>query len=370
MSLTIVPPSPAVALRRMATRAWDSPDSRSVLIGIGGVLVVHLLLFLIAPKLFQSSPATALQRRSTPRQFNIALAPETFLKKKAPPKPPPPGRFVETNPNAPDNVPDRTTNFAAQNQQAAQEKPQANAHNDRPQLEGKKDIQSTQIVTGQLTKPQETVPIAPAVEKPVKPAAAIRQEQNPLTGFDKALGTDAQSFGSNIARVPENSRPIPEKIDGSKDAPLLEGAASNQNAIDPKHPRPRVSLEHTQVRPAIFQDNPIGTSNIGIAGWDAKWSSYGAYLKKLIEAVQVQWDRILNDSRTYPPSGSQVTVKFRLDSKGLITDILDVQSSSSEQGKGACVSAITSRAPYGDWSEDMIAVLGTSQELTFTFFYQ
>jgi len=34
------------------------------------------------------------------------------------------------------------------------------------------------------------------------------------------------------------------------------------------------------------------------------------------------------------------------------------------------VSAITERAPYGEWSEDMIALLGKEQELTFTFHYQ
>jgi len=36
----------------------------------------------------------------------------------------------------------------------------------------------------------------------------------------------------------------------------------------------------------------------------------------------------------------------------------------------ACVSAITTRAPYGDWTDDMIAVLGSEQEMTFSFYYQ
>ena len=36
----------------------------------------------------------------------------------------------------------------------------------------------------------------------------------------------------------------------------------------------------------------------------------------------------------------------------------------------ACVSAITDRAPYGPWTDDMKAMLGSQQEMTFTFYYQ
>jgi hypothetical protein len=59
-----------------------------------------------------------------------------------------------------------------------------------------------------------------------------------------------------------------------------------------------------------------------------------------------------------------------MDLHGKITEILDVESTSSEQGKQSCVSSITLTAPYGDWTDDMIAVLGNSQELTFRFYYQ
>ena len=47
-----------------------------------------------------------------------------------------------------------------------------------------------------------------------------------------------------------------------------------------------------------------------------------------------------------------------------------VDGTAGNQAEKACTSAITARAPYGPWTDDMIAVLGQSQELTFTFFYQ
>jgi hypothetical protein len=150
----------------------------------------------------------------------------------------------------------------------------------------------------------------------------------------------------------------------------VEGAESTLPAIDPKKPRARPILEQIHTRPAIFEDNQFGTSNIGPVAVSAKWSNYGAYLHKMIEAIQIQWDRILTESRTEPPSNTVVTVKFTMDSKGKITEILNVESTSSEQGKQSCLTAITMTAPYGDWTDDMIAVLGTSQELTFQFYYQ
>ncbi len=125
-----------------------------------------------------------------------------------------------------------------------------------------------------------------------------------------------------------------------------------------------------RARPAIFADNKFGTMNIQPTAADAKWSNYGVYLQRMLETVQIQWDRILLSSTLYPPSGTTVTVKFRMNSDGKIAAIVDVKNTPNEQGKEACISAITARSPYGKWSDDMIAVLGDSQEMTFTFYYQ
>lgn len=349
-------------------RVLADPDSRSVMIGLAAVLLVHLILFLLAPFLLRTDSTHALARKvAAPRQFSIEIAPDEFIK---PPvvKPPPPNRYVEANPNAPDNVPDKTNNFSSQNAQLAQEKPVAEKHNDAPRLDGKKDIQSNQVVSGQLSKPQDSTPISPQA-RPAKAATAARQQQNPLSGFEKTTAGD-EGFGSNIGKVPDQAKPVPNKVDGVPDAPLIANAQNTEPAIDPKKPRPRASLTNIQTRPAVFADNQFGTTNIGPVSFDARWSSYGAYLHKMIEAIQIQWDRILIESRTEPPSGSSVTVRFTLDSSGKVTEILNVESSSSEQGKQSCVTAITLTAPYGEWTDDMKAVLGSSQDLTFVFYYQ
>jgi hypothetical protein len=374
MNDSLVPTPPGVALRRFAARLWSDPDTRSTLIGLAGVLLIHLFLWLVAPRILQMDhePMPA-QTRPAPKQFNIEIAEDMF--KKVPPqvKPPLPNKFVETNPDAPENTPDKTTNFSDRNQQVAQEKPTPDGKSDRPATEGRKDIENAQIVSGRLQQPVESLPpVPPAVTTPNEAsAAAPRAEQNPLPGFDKKEGEDKNAFGSNIAKIPTNVRPIPERIEGAKDVPLIEGATAMQPAIDPKRPRPRPSVVRTQnVRPAILQQNDFGTKNMGLVGYDAKWSAYGEYLRRLIDTVQMQWERIIIDRKVLAPSGTFVVVKFVLNAEGKVARIVNVENHSTEAGAGACVSGITDRAPYGPWTDDMKAMLGEEQELTFAFHYQ
>ncbi|PTY04866.1 hypothetical protein DB347_19395 [Opitutaceae bacterium EW11] len=304
--------------------------------------------------------------------FNIELAPEEFYLPEK--KQPPPDKFVETNPDAPENIPDKTRNFAARNQQVAQEKPTPDGKSDTPALEGKKDREVTQIVSGHLQTQEETPPPAP----PPMPAvaatpgqAAPRREQNPLPGEEKIQGDNPDGIGTAASKEVQNAADVPEKVEGQKDAPLLTAIPGQmpQPRIDPQRPQPRRRVDRN-VRPAILAENKFGTSNIGPIAIDARWSQYGEYIQKLIETVQVQWERILDQSKVYPPSGSTVTVKFRIEAtEGAIAEIVHSESTAGTQAERACISAITARSPYGKWTEDMIAVLGQSQEMTFTFYY-
>ncbi len=374
MSSSYAAPSAPLGLRGWLSRLWSDPDSRSTTIGLAGVLLIHVLLWLLGPILLRTDPIVSVGPAPKPgREFNIELTPEMFAK--APPKPPEPFKFVETNPEAPENTPDKTSNFAAQNQQVAQEKPTPEGKSDRPALEGQKDRESNQIVSGQLVRPVEHVEaVPPAPETPPQEqtvAAQQRAEQNPLTGFEKKEGENTDAVGTNFSPNKDNIRPIPERIDGAKNIPLIQDALANQPAIDRNRPRPRPQITQTiKSRPAILSENKFGTQNIGNIAVDAKWSNYGAYLQRMIDTVQIQWERILVEWKANPASGSSVTVKFVLDDEGKIARIIGVESTANDTAKRACISGITDRAPYGPWSEDMKAVLGNQQEMTFTFYYQ
>lgn len=360
----------------------DSADNRRT-IGVGivmtiGVWFLCLFLFnLLITHLDKQHTAGVGEITKPKPTFDIELQPEEFLLPKAPPKPP--QNFVETNPDAPENIPDKTNNFGAQNQQAAQEVPTPDGKSDRPAIEGQEDIESTQIVDGQLRQPQIQLPPEPPAPE-VKESTSVEEvvpaqrEQNPLTGEQKIQGESETGYGMDEHKLPENTKNLTpdatERTQGLPDAPVITGLPQlTQPQIDPKRPQPRITLQRQNVRPAIFKDNKFGTQNIGAMAYDAKWSNYGQYLQKLIDTVQIQFDDLNEKSRFWPPTGTKVTVKFILDQEGQIAEIVEADSNGGSQAERICVGSITDRAPYGKWTDDMVALLGEKQEMTFTFYY-
>jgi hypothetical protein len=183
------------------------------------------------------------------------------------------------------------------------------------------------------------------------------------------LGDNKDAFGTNEGKLAENVRDVPQKVEGVKDAPLIEGANSNVPPIDPKHPMARPQLDRN-ARPAIFSENPDGTSNVGLIANAAFRTNYGEYLDRMQDAVQAGWDNLLNNSGALPPSSTSVVVTFILKSDGTVSQVVKVEGNSSDLGQKYCVSAITDRGSYGKWSDDMIKMMGTEQQMTFTFYYQ
>jgi hypothetical protein len=156
-----------------------------------------------------------------------------------------------------------------------------------------------------------------------------------------------------------------------KDTPQIHGAPGSRLTIDRNQPPPRPQRNQRSVRPAIFAENQLGTKNIGMAAVDARWSNYGVYLQRMIETVQIQWDTLVSEGKNYPSRGSTVTVKFKINSDGAISRVTNVDGGmSGPQAEGYCVSAITKPSPFGKWTDNMVAMLGTEQEMTFVFYYQ
>ena len=92
----------------------------------------------------------------------------------------------------------------------------------------------------------------------------------------------------------------------------------------------------------------------------------------MIDRVQIQWERDALRLKPVPANGRTVRVKFVMNAEGKITEIKSVEPDVAV-GDGptrACINAIVDRAPYGVWTDDMKAVLGSQQEMTFTFYYQ
>lgn len=367
---------PAVpsATRRFA-RAVRSPhpDARAVQIGVVATVALHVLLLVLAPRIerFIGADDVSSSEDWRAKEFQVEMVPSAAPAEE--PVPSRPLKFVEANPAAPDNVPDKTDNVAAQNQQVAQETPTPGGKSDAPASKGDPSAASTAIVSGMQAEPR------PSAARPPEPSARetpdqkqARREQLPLPGVEKFEGDNPEGAGGNIGKTAPNVSAVPERVEGSPDSVNDTGERVGlYYKVDPKKPKARPTLAPNVVkaRPTPLANREFGTENIGAAAYDAKWSAYGEYMQKFLESVDVQWQRIIQQSNVYPVAGTKVVVVFRMDEKGDIPQIVDVRGGGGRAAQDACVSAIVARAPYGAWTDDMIAVLGRSQEITFTFHY-
>lgn len=385
------PSAPPPPRSRKRAHALDEkrPAWTAGLVGtVAAHVVLGLLLFLMPDELLKTDQTARAPEAN--RAFEIELDPAWLIPAQPPSTPP---RFVEVNPAAPENAPDKTPLVGSQNQQAAQPVPTPDGTSDTPTIDGEGNTNATAIVSGLAKEPEPARPseileqafqqsnptTEPARPDRSEPRIPAEQEAaravNALPGGEQILGDADGGIGSTVTKLPpvagaESGAQPREGTVGGKAA--TGGYFSGTPRIDRSRPmeRPRLAAATVNARQTPTIKNEFGSKNIGAVAYNAKWSAYGEYLQRLIDAVQSQWERLILRSSFYPTAGALVKVEFRIDAKGEISEIVRVQGSGGELAQRLCVSAITERAPYGEWTEDMIAVLGREQELTFTFHYQ
>jgi outer membrane biosynthesis protein TonB len=103
---------------------------------------------------------------------------------------------------------------------------------------------------------------------------------------------------------------------------------------------------------------------------DVRASPFGNYDAAIIAAVQNRWYDLL-DRRQYARDRiGKVTLRFRLNSDGSITELEFVENTVDLALGLLCQSAIKDPSPYGRWPMDMRRIVGAEyREVTFTFYY-
>jgi hypothetical protein len=355
-------------------------EKRSISIGVICTVLFHVLLLCIAPffpaEKFTGSHSNldALRQAQRP-DFNFELEPLTAEEQAQNA----PFRFVETNPDAPDNAPDKTINVSDRNQQSAQlEKPTEVDPENRPSTKGRDDVQGGAIVSGNRAPPQPgaaAVPLEQALEEMVPQTAqqeqAQRAEQVPLSGFEKITGDNPDGVGTNVSQQKAPSTGAETFQEGARDVPDVAGSAAQpQQPQQPKmtpRQRPRLASAST-ARQSPISNRLAGTMNVGPVGIDARWSEFGQYMAQLIETVDGHFQRITSEYRGHIPAGTRVVVTFTLNSDGEVK-VTQVEETAGRVAVSQCQSSITSGMPYPKWSREMMAVLGDQQTITFSFYY-
>jgi outer membrane biosynthesis protein TonB len=297
-------------------RPEESIDLRSAAIAVAVSLGLHLVLFWALPDTFHKVVAFV-------RPVEVLTAPVKIDEARLPPK----LRFIETNPVANQAVPKTTPFTSSRNQTAAQPVPEKMpTKSPLPKSEGTSD--SLRIAQGKPRSIDQSQS-APATQPSVSMAAPVKAAPPPGPGKSAAQPTPAP-----VAANPE---------------------------------RPRASVPSGTY--GLLLRRPVGVSRAGSIAVDARFSNYGDYTQRMLEAIQSSWWSIIERSRFEGVSRGHVVVSFILHRDGTVTDAKIRGTEVTRVMTLACKDAVMAPAPYDIWRADMVAMYGESDTVTINFLY-
>ena len=301
-------------------RPEESIDLRSAAIAVAVSLGLHLLLLWVLPDSFQKVVAFV-------RPIEVLTAPVKIDEARLPPK----LRFIETNPLANQAVPKTTPFTSSRNQTAAQPVPEKMPTNSPlPKSEGTSE--QLRIAKG-------------------KPRSIDQSEAQPISQPSISMAAPVKAPpppgpGKSAAQPSPTPAPVP--------------VAANPD-------RPRASVPSGTY--GLLLRRPVGVNRAGTIAVDARFSNYGDYTQRMMEAIQSSWWSIIERSRFEGLSRGNVIVRFRLHRDGTVTDAQVLGTEVTRVMTLACKDAVMAPAPYDIWRADMVAMYGESDTVTINFLY-
>ena len=259
------------------------------------------------------------------RPVEVLTAPVKIDEARLPPK----LRFIETNPVANQAVPKTTPFTSSRNQTAAQPVPEKMpTKSPLPKSEGTSD--SLRIAQGKPRSIDQSQS-APATQPSVSMAAPVKAAPPPGPGKSAAQPS-----------------PAPAPVAANPD-------------------RPRASVPSGTY--GLLLRRPVGVNRAGSIAVDARFSNYGDYTQRMMEAIQSSWWSIIERSRFEGVSRGHVVVSFILHRDGTVTDAKIRGTEVTRVMTLACKDAVMAPAPYDIWRADMVAMYGESDTVTINFLY-
>jgi outer membrane biosynthesis protein TonB len=281
-------------------------------------LALHLLLVALLPARFQT--ATLRLARPLVVQRADTVVPDQRLA--------PSMRVIETNAQANRETPVNPTPFvAARNQRAAQPEP-------------------------------EKAPTKSALPASKGEATdSLRVSQGRPKNQEQAAATPAAGQGGTASAA---AGLMPQAGPPATNPPVTQ---------PPRDPdRPRVSSAPAGTTGLLLRNN-TGVNRVGTVAVDARFSNYGDYTQRMMEAIQSTWWDILYRARMESYTRGVVVVRFRLHRDGTVTHLEVLETGVGALPTYACKDAIAACAPFDAWRPDMVAMFGEEDVVTIRFHY-
>lgn len=349
-------------------------------IAFTSAILLHLGLLLVLPQQILR-PAAPSDADEAPLEVTL-VPPEPLTAEQL--------RFVEANPDAPENEPDKKDQYSFRSQQAASEAP-SDSLLPAPNVDGETDSQK--IIQGAL---EQIAPLPPGVYTPMaqpgegegtdggkqgaqaQPMLAPAQPL-PAPEFIQQKPIDTEGPGSS-PEIPGLAQEILQKPDPN--APINVYRTQVQQSIEPAQagdgnggsveakpmPRERPRLAPELVRGPLMRSTG-SVSRRGALAIDATFSEFGEYQQQFYAALQAGW---YQEIEFFQPidTATSATVSFTIESNGRVRDVRVVHTTASEIATIICESAITKRSPFRPWTKEMVQVFGSERTLTVTFHYR
>ena len=301
-------------------RPDDPIDLRAAAFAAIVSLGLHLLLLWLLPDTFRQVAAIV-------RPVEVLTAPVKIDEARLPPR----LRFAETNPVANQAVPKAAPFTSSRNQTAAQPVP-------------------------------EKMPSNSALPKSAGTSPEIRLTQGKPRSIDQSQSQPTPAPAISMAGPQTAPPPGPGKA-AARPVPKAEPAPVPANPD-----RPRASIPSGTA--GLLLRNSVGVNRAGAVAIDARFSQYGDYTQRMLEAIQSSWWSIIERSQFEGVNRGRVTVRFRLHRDGTVTDATILSNEVTRVMSLACKDAVMAPAPYDAWRADMVALYGESDIVTINFYYR
>ena len=295
-------------------------------------------------------------------------------------------RFVETNPDVPTNEPDETANISNRDQQAGQKEESDAGPDDMPFIDGE-ELESSKIIDGtysdaqpfpealaqQESVEQQQSPSIPYLPPPQPMAPDFIEQDTVLSEEGIASMADAPNKGEADVEDPLRASDIPLTVTSVEQflKPNVEPPSPEQTlAAQPQQPRPRPRVASSVLPGPIMQSSgraPV-MDNIAVS---AKFTDFGDYLARMFDAIGSQFQILAFQSQVARAEvNSMVLVKFKLTREGEIKNLVIAFTTASRVATLVAQDSIQSRAPFGPWTEEMVAILSVEEPFSITFYYR
>ncbi len=304
-------------------------------------VLLHVLLYLVLPGDFRSILALPVAVEPV-RPMKVVVSPAEVPPARLPEHMRP--RVIEAPANANRAVPEKSPFVAARNQTAAQPVPEKSpTQSALPRSEG--TSQEMRVTQGVPRRIQESSAV-PAETQPGSSAVALGMAPGSRPG---PVGAGGQA---------QQAKPEP--------APVPKPAAEAPKPVNPERPRAMVPSGTA----GLLLRNNVGVNRAGLVAVDARFSQYGDYVQRMMEAIQSSWWDIIERSRFETVATGSCLVRFVLRRDGTVHDAQILRSDVPRMMALACKDAVMAPAPYDPWRADMVALYGEEDVVTISFHYR